>query len=258
MKRKKKDLRIDYSEALEKFQDILIRLHAGATPVYEVRSYPINNLSGIKVALSSVRHGAVVWQHTDKWHTCAIYIEQGKGINYSREYLDLIATGVDNKEKFKEAWREKNGNKLKGFFPKPSYSKTSASRRYQKSYIVADRSHENKNSHIKGSFKENLTHRTHLISARTTGIENHKGLLIDYDSWLNMVPMNKFEEQVLKKTQDMDIIWTTTVTIVANGLHLQYMIYNRNFELILKAGWTDDRWTYFWYIDKGQTKLSSN
>lgn len=255
---KPNDIRITYQEALRKFKLILWRVKTGGTPVYEVRTYPINNRCGVEVAIKSVAHGSALWQHTDSWHTALIYIEAGKGIRFSREVLDLIATGVNSEAQFRNSWIAKNGNKEIGFFPRPKYSRTSVSRRSQSSYIVADQAKENPESKILGSLKRNITHRTHLISSQTTGIENHKGFLIDYDGWLNTMPMKNFEDSVLELTKKQDIIWTANVWRASDGLHLKYVMYDKNFQIVAQKEWVDDRWTYIWYVDKGQTKLISN
>ena len=140
-----------------------------------------------------------------------------------------------------------------GTFPTVKVSKTSEIRHAQASYIVADfNKRPNPNSQIPKMDGAKTTHRTHLISAQTTGIENHKGLLIEYDGWLNMYPMNQFEQEMLDLSKTQDIIWIAQVYQASDGLHLRYLIYNARWKLLHQKEWVDDRWTYVWYFDPEQ------
>lgn len=250
---------IPYRKALKRFLQFLAFARAGATPVYEVVSYPINNVEGVKKALHSVPTGAAVWQHTDKWHTAAIYIKAGYGRKFSRQIINLFAHGITSEEDFKRIWIEQNGEYELGVFPKSSGSYPTASRKKQASYIVVDKNKpENEDSKIEGSFQTNQVHRTHLISAQTTGIEQNKGLLIDFDGWLNTNPMNQFETRMLNLAKHQDLVWTANVWIGKDEyLHFKYQMYDKNYKLIEEEEYIDDRWTYLWYYDQGQDKLSS-
>lgn len=252
---------ISYDQALDKFIYYLEFAQEGATTVYEVKSFPINNLMGIKMALSQVPDGSAIWQHTDKWHTAAIYIKAGQGHKFNRKVMNLFSHGITSEAKFQQAWIQENGEYDKGVFPKCKGDYTSSVRKYQASYIVvAENIPENQNSKIVGSLPRNRPHRTHLISAQTTGIENHKGLLIDFDGWLNMNPMNQFELSVLDISEKQDVVWTANIWIDENDhlLHWLYQMYDANYNLIARKEWVDDRWTYIWRYDRGQDKLTKD
>lgn len=253
MKRK-----MSYDVALSHFNSVLNRLSHGATPVYEVRSFAINTFQGLRHGIESVPAGAAIWQHTDRWHTAAIYIKQGHGRQFNRNLLDLIAAGVDSAEKFKQLWFSQNNYEYYGFFPKLSVSSTSGSRSKQASYIVADLSKGAADtSLIRGHLTPDTPHRTHLISAQTTGIEQHKGLLIDFDGWLNVKPLNDFETAMLNHSAIADMIWCANIWITGVGLHYRYSIFNPDWSLFQQKEWVDDRWSYIWYFDDGQNLLSS-
>ncbi|EFO68656.1 hypothetical protein HMPREF9212_0216 [Lactobacillus iners LactinV 03V1-b] len=249
---------ISYEDARKKFQRYLAIMRAGATKVYQVASFPINNKEGLKKALNTVSQGSVVWQHTDKWHTAGIYIRQGYGFKFNRGVINLVAHGIKDEESFQKIWTEQNGDYDYGIFPKSPGSYTSQVRKQQPSYIVCDlNTPENKNSKIPGGYKKNQVHRTHLISSQVTGIELHKGLLIDFDGWLNSNPMNQFETDILNLTKKQDVIWSCNVWIGQDYyLHLKYDMYDSQYNLINKAEWVDDRWTYLWFFDKGQDYLT--
>lgn len=251
---------ITYDQALAKFKRYLKFAQEGATPVYEVRSFELNNVFGVKLALEQVPKGAVVWQHTDKWHTAAVYIKSGHGHKFNRKALNLFSHGVTSEAEFERAWINTNGEYERGVFPKSPGDYTAGVRRQQESYIVAAKNYpENKNSKIPGSLKKNIPHRTHLISAQTTGIESHKGLLIDFDGWLNMNPMNQFEIGILDLSDQQDIIWTVNIWIDPKDhwLHWHYQMYDSQYNLIAQKEWIDDRWVYIWRYDKGkQDKLT--
>lgn len=249
---------ISYTDALKRFQQFLAFARVGPTVVYEIVSYPLNNIEGIKKALESVPKGSAVWQHTDKWHTAATYIKAGYSRKFNRQVINLFAHGITTKDDFRRVWEEQNGDYELGVFPKAAGSYSSEIRKKQASYIVADRNRpENSDSKIPGSFINNQVHRTHLISAQTTGIEQNKGLLIDFDGWLNTNPMNQFETKMLNLAKHQDLVWTANVWIGQDEyLHFKYQMYDKNYKLIDKAEYIDDRWTYLWYYDQGQDKLT--
>jgi hypothetical protein len=238
-----------YSWALSRFQEVLSAVkHNVATDVYEARSLNLNSIKNQKKMLESVPHGSAIWQHTETYHIAMIYIERGKGQRFNRTLLDLIASGVDTDAKFKRAWLAKNKGNM-GTFPTVKSSRTSQVRQSQASYILARQSvPANPNSRIPGNL--NVTHRTHLISAQTTGIESHKGLLIDFDGWLNSKPMNDYETEMLQVTTKQDVIWTAFVARDRKGfLHFRYIMYNKHWQVISSQEWIDDRWTYEWRVD---------
>ncbi|EKZ0201703.1 hypothetical protein AAK913_11990 [Enterococcus faecium] len=238
--------------AIYKFVGQLERVKKGAVPVHEVKSFPINTFLGAQKAIGNVKKGAVVWQHTNKWHSAITYVKKGYGFSYNRDMMDLIASGIDTVDKFEEKWYERNLGDI-GYIPKAKSSRTSSSRKGQASYIVADfNKGENTFSTIEGSLQTNIPHRTHLISAQITGIENHKGLLIDFDGWLNINPLKSFENKVLELTKKQDIIWTVNIWQSKEGLNYQYIMYDSDWKLIKKNHWVDDRWSYIWYYDKEQ------
>lgn len=249
---------ISYDDAYGRFERYLNFAKQGATTVYEVRSFAINNPIGVKRALGQVPEGSAIWQHTDKWHTAAIYIKKGCGRKFSRQVMNLFSHGIVTEDKFKQAWIDTNGMYEMGVFPKVPGDYTAGVRRQQESYIVSDNNSENLSSKIPGSFNRNRTHRTHLISAQTTGIESHKGLLIDFDGWLNSNPMNQFETAVLDLTENQDVIWTANIWIDEKDhlLHWRYVMYDKDFKIAAQKEWVDDRWTYIWRYDKGQDKLT--
>lgn len=238
-----------YSWAEEKFVEVLQAVREGATDVYEVRSLPLTSTKNMAKAINQVKHGSALWQHTDTYHIAMIYIERGKGQRFNRTLLDLIASGVDSKQKFRRAWLAKNHGE-EGSFPRPKSSSTSSNRQKHASYIVADfNKGANPKSKIAGRDGNMTTHRTHLISAQTTGIEANKGLLIDFDGWLNMKPLNEYETSVLELTRTRDLIWTATVWREKDGLHYKYIMYTPEFKIITEREFIDDRWTYLWYYD---------
>lgn len=243
--------------ALTKFNTVLSNVRNGGTAVREVVSLSLDNLDGIKRAFSIVPHHTAIWQHTDTIHFAGIYIEQDKGFSYSREYLDLISAGIDTDIKFLNAWNEVNNGGDFGSVPKTKHQATKTSRQQHESYIIADKElGMNVNSAIVGKMRNGRdgVDRTHLISSQITGIENHKGLLIDYDSWLNRTPMNKFEMNVLKMNKSRDVIWTSLVWQNNDGLHLRYTMYDSRYNPIATNEWTDDRWQYIWRYDAYQAK----
>lgn len=242
-------------QAIERFSEQLKSIDEGATPIYEVRTFPIDTLLGAQKAIGSVEKGSAIWQHTTSWHTAMIYIEKGRGYRFNRDMLDLVASGIDDIEKFEELWDSVNEGLETAYFPKTTKKKTSSMRMGQASYIVSDFNKGEKEESKLGSLTKNNTHRTHLISVQVTGVERHKGLLIDYDGWLNMNAIKRFETEILKKSTVMDLIWTTNIWLDAAGLHWKYVIYDGNWMVVKEQEWTDDRWHYIWYYDKGQDLL---
>ncbi|MGX7408043.1 hypothetical protein ACWOE8_07250 [Enterococcus avium] len=250
---KNKRIKFYRDEAIEIYKNTLeLVLSESITPVYQVKTFPLNNIAGLKKGISSVPHGCVLWQHTDTWHTTTMYIKKGRGKIFNRDLLDLVAAGVDTLDAFEVAWDLINPDQnVKGYFPKVKSSKTSSIRQQQASFIVADFDvAPNPESTIKGSLYKNRPHRTHLIPAQTTGIENHRGLLIDFDGWLNMNSLKRFETNTLNASEQLDLIWSTNIWRSNLGLHFQYIIYDTSWNAIYQDEWIDDRWTYIWYFDK--------
>lgn len=248
---------ISKEQAIHRYTGVLNNLKNGGTKVYEVRSFAMNTDSGVMRALQNVSAGDVVWQHTNKWHSAAIYIQQGKGYEYHRNILDLIGKGVDSVEKFSFLWDQYNDGRITGVIPQIGGSATSTSRQKQMSYVVANLSKgELRPNHISGSLTNNVPHRTHLISSQVTGIENHRGLLIDFDGWLNMNPLNNFEQDTLKMTRHEDVIWTVQVWPSTKGLCFEYRMFDIEWNLVSEHLWVDDRWEYIWYFDDGQDLLT--
>lgn len=256
---------VEYDDVKEKFDEISrqISLNNGTT-VHEVQSFNLKGINEIKKALMEIDQGDVVWQHLSigdelvPWHKVAIFIRKGDGKRWNRKLLDLYASGVITLNDFDDAWARSNGDRRTGKIPTVGYSKTSSERVKQVSLIeaagVPDLTRprkvkfiENEDSKIPGRLAVNIPHRTHLISVQTTGIENNSGLLIDYDGWLNTVPMSKFENEILDMNESMDIVWTANVFKKNDGLHFRYSIYSSSFILLKEREWVDDRWTYSWH-----------
>ncbi|WP_294604512.1 hypothetical protein [uncultured Lactobacillus sp.] len=250
--------KVSFDKAWHKISRTLKHIkHDGATEVYEVTSYPLNNLDNLQRLVKELPIRSVGWQHTDAWHTATIYIPKGTGFWYSRNILDLIDGGFGNKDKFKELWEEKNGDSYYGYFPKIPTSTTNNIRLQQSSYIVCDKAQPpNPQSKIPGEISDGFVDRTHLISSRVTGIENHKGLLIDFDGWLNKNPLNRFETWALQRTFRQDIIWYVQIWKSNDGLHWKYIMYDNNFDKLKELECVDDRWSYLWFYDPGQDRFS--
>ena len=241
--------------AIKKFNTILDNVNNGGTDVYEVTSANIFSLSKALKYINQVDPNTVLWQHTPTHHVACVYVKQNTGFAYNRDYLDLIANGIDSEEKFREAWRQKNGKSPQGHFPAIEKSATKSQRVKHESYIVADLNSENPNSKIPGSLSPNHVDRTHLISSQITGIERHKGLLIDFDSWLNRTPMNKFETYILRMSNNQDIIWLAFVWQESDGLHWKYTMLDNQGTILSERQWVDDRWTYIWKYDPYQENI---
>lgn len=241
--------KLDYDWCLRTFLNTVQRVQSGGTAVYEAKSEPINKPIAQRRVLSSVPPNSAVWQHTETYHVAMIYIEQGHGHNFGRKWLDLIASGVTTENQFRHAWIKENGEVSKGFVPNVKRSVTSQARSKQESFIVANlKAGENPKSTIYGNLHN--VHRTHLISAQITGIEKHKGLLIDFDGWLNSKPLNDYEQSVIDLTKVQDVVWVATIWRSSKGLSFRYTIYNKAWTLLDSFTVTDDRWQYLWYYDK--------
>lgn len=217
-----------------------------ATNVYQVTTCRLKDMANLKKKLRMVEKNSVIWQHTHDYHMCAIFIRKGTGYNYNRDIYDLYCSGVNTLSKFRYRWKKLNHNLKKdydGKIPQTSQSKSSNDRRNQESYIVAK---QTLRTHVD---------RTHLIPVSVTGIECHRGILIDYDSHLNRGPMNEFEQTILKITMQQDIIWTATVfpSTKKEGLVLRYIIFNKEWEMLKKKDFIDSVNTYNWYVDSPES-----
>jgi hypothetical protein len=242
---------MELEKALSWYENNLAKLYEGPTGVYELKSFALKSTDDLKKALMFTDTGSAIWKHTDNYHAAAIYIKRGHGQRYSRKFMDLVAAGIDNPDKYKE-YVSKQEQDLEDFLEIKS-SKSSSVRQQQASYIVADLDSEpNLASKIPG--KNGKVHRTHLISVKTTGIENNKGLLIDYDGWLNSKPMNEFERRILSLSNHQDIIWTTFIYKNEAGLHWRYVMLDQHFKVINQKEWIDDRWKYYWFYDPDQVE----
>lgn len=248
--------KVTYKFALNKFQKVLANVENEGNLVREIVSKPLDNEQNLQDILQMVPKHTAIWQHTPEMHTACIYIPKQSGREYSRDLLDLIANDVDSVEKFEDAWNTFNQGAQTGYIPKASTSPTANARKRHRSYIVADlEKGPNPNSNLHQHLDPDSVDRTHLISAQTTGIENHKGLLIDYDGWLNRTPMNTFEDKCLDLSWLQDIIWRAFIYKSSKGLVWEYHMYDSNFKEIRTASWTDDRWSYFWFYDDYQEKV---
>ena len=247
-------------EALEKFEKQLTTyfFYPNNLKSVEITDYKINTFLGMQRAINAYEKNVPLWQHSKEWHTAMIYIYQGNGFQFNRNMLDLIRNGINSSEKFVESWKETNNGEWYGIMPRTTNSVTSSERRKQASYILANLNKEpNPNSKL-GSIYKNIPHRTHLISSQVTGIENDKGLLIDYDGWLNSIPMNRFETEILEETERRSLVWVANVWRENDGLHLKYTIYNTDWTIYREQEWIDDRWEYVWRYDGYQTNLTDS
>lgn len=222
----------------------------------EITDYKINNFLGMQRAINAYEKNTPLWQHSTQWHTAMIYIYKGNGFSFNRNMIDLIKSGVDTKEKFLLTWDIINEGADYGIIPTTTKSPTSIDRKRQASYILANLNKEPNPLSQLGSIPKNIPHRTHLISSQVTGIENDKGLLIDYDGWLNSIPMNQFETEILNETEKRSLIWVANVWKETDGLHFKYSIYNVDWTLYREKEWVDDRWEYIWRYDSYQRSLT--
>lgn len=149
----------------------------------------------------------------------------------------MYQSGIDTNSKFKNAWRKVNGNNFNdGIIPTVKNNYSSQERQKQESFIVA----ENNNKYP--------TDRTHLIPLSVTGIECHRGLLIDFDSDLNRNQMNNFEQDSLSLTKNQDIIWISIVKQVKNGLLLKELIFDTQYQMLKYHNFIDNRHNYIWWV----------
>ena len=214
------------------------------TMVREVESYPLNRIDGLRRAIKVAGDNVAIWQHGWDYHVAAIKIKKGTGFNYNRQIYNLYQSGIKTLPAFKKAWFKTNKTlKGQGNIPTIKANYASDERKTQKSFIVA----ENPPTTVHG--KIHLVDRTHLIPFSVTGIEYHKGLLIDFDSVLNRGPMNTFEQENLKLSNMQDIIWATIVFITnKDHLAIKEMAFNTNYQLINYKTVIDMQHSYLWYI----------
>lgn len=246
-----------FPQALSRFKRTLQRKNSGGTTVYEVKSHLLKNIEDTKKTLNGVPNNCVIWQHTPVVHIVAIELARGTGLDYSRNFFELIKEGIETSEDFTKLWFDYNGNFEEGIVPSvdnPSFMQSN--RKKLKSLIVADTKHQRESRYITGSLEENTVDRTHLIPFTATGIENNPGIMIDFDSWLNRNPMEEFETKVLKYNRNHDITWITVVYGNDSGLNLEYLIFKPGTNhIITRAHWVDDRRDYYWFTTKEQQKL---
>lgn len=240
--------------ALQQYKTVLNNMKH-PTPVVQVVTFPINTSTGVWKALHAVKPLTAIWQHTATSHTAAIWIPRGQGYRFNRTAMDLIMSGVNTPGKFLQAWQEKNGDVDYGYFPSAKSSQSSQIRHQQLSYIVADLDRGERYESRLPSLNQNRVDRTHLISEQITGIESHRGLLIDFDGYLNSNPMNKFEQTVLTQTRKYDLLWICNVWRTGfntpnETLHFRYDIkFASDGRTLVSKEWSDDRWYYLWFID---------
>lgn len=234
-------------KAISKFESNLKGIN-NPTIVRRVRSFNLKKLDSFRNALSIVNKGDIIWQHNEDFHVVGMYIMKGDSHKFSRNIIDLIASGITTTDEFIKLWDASNNNSQYGYIPKVKISVTNEERMKQKSFIVYDKSKGYKStSNIKGF--SGIPHRTHLIPVQITGIEKHEGLLIDFDGWLNSVDINHFEKIVLEISEEMDIIWKNEVFIEDGNLHFKNTIFSQCYEILAQKEWVDDRWYYWWSND---------
>ncbi|WP_155889598.1 hypothetical protein [Ligilactobacillus equi] len=163
-------------------------------------------------------------------------------------------------EAFEKAWKKSNPSpnaQLAGMFPRVTTSVTNNERKKLESYIVADGElGENELSNLPSTRSGNRQDRTHLIPLSVTGVENHRALLIMFDSYLNQHNLKDFEERNIDRTKTEDIIWWVVITRDEVGhLDWYYNILDRNGNLIEHLHVKDDRWYYKWYYDSSYQEL---
>lgn len=212
------------------------------TEVREVQSYHLNQLNGLKKAISCVGTNVAIWQHEWDYHVAAIHIKKGNGFRYNRSIYNLYQSGIKTPHKFKQAWLKENGDyDSDGKIPTVKTDFAGNERNKQESYIVARLDQDTK--------LKNPIDRTHLIPLPVTGIEFHRGLLIDFDGKLNRGSMNEFENKILKLSAYKDIIWITIVFITPkNGLAIREIAYDENWKLISSKTFIDINHYYYWFI----------
>lgn len=153
----------------------------------------------------------------------------------------MYQSGVKTPRKFKQAWLKENGNyDVDGKIPIVKTDFAGNERVKQESYIVAELNSTTQ-------FKHPID-RTHLIPLPVTGIEFHRGLLIDFDGQLNRGAMNEFEAKVLKKTEYKDIIWVAVVfSTKKHNLAIREIAYDSNWNLICHQTFIDKNHKYYWF-----------
>lgn len=214
----------------------------------EVKKYPLNRVNGLKKALSIAGHNVAIWQHDWDFHVAAIYIEKGTGFNYNRAIYNLYkSSSIKTIADFKKSWIKTNGNIAgNGQIPKVHTNHASDERSKQKSYIVAKEPGQN---NINGQID-----RTHLIPLSVTGIEYHKGLLIDFSASLNRQDMNDFEQKALKLTKNQDIIWTSIVFPTKNNyLAIREIVFDKKWNILGNKTFVDQKNAYWWFNEPKET-----
>lgn len=222
---------------------IFVRLkNKECTEVREVKKYPLNRISGLQKALSVAGHNVAIWQHDWDFHVAAIYIEKGTGFNYNRAIYNLYkSSNVKTIADFKKSWIKTNGSIAgDGQIPKVRIDHASDERSKQKSYIVAKAPGKN-------DINDQID-RTHLIPLSVTGIEYHKGLLIDFSASLNRQDMNDFEKKSLNLTKQQDIIWASIVFPTKdNYLAIREIVFNKEWKILGSKTFTDRKNAYWWF-----------
>ena len=216
----------------------------------EFRQFALNRTANIKRAMQLYPPGTPIWQHTPWWHTAMIHIVRGHVIDFNRQLVNLIASGVTTVAKFKQAWVKTNGStRDQGSWPDVvTNDYVGKTRQKQCSYIVADQSVPKKTSRLPTTTV--AVDRTHLIPFSVTGVENNPGLLIDFDAWLNRNPMEEFERTMQAHAKLGDVYWITLVLPIHGNLQVRYFIYDEHWLPIQHRFFTDDRWEYIWSYDQ--------
>lgn len=271
--------------AKDNFMRMVDRINHTPTTLNEYLDASLAYKKNMLDAIGQVPHGNVIWQHTPRMHAVCCYIEQGQAYAYSRNGIDLYRTihnGMKNVAKakgilpadmeregysmrngkmvgkyFDVAWDTANHGHDVGLFPKTKGSATSSARAGGEFYIVRQKgSKPNPDSVLPKRAKLNVD-RTHLIPMTVTGIERNKAVLIMFDSYLNQVPLNQFEQKMLKKIQKyQDVIWWAIVTRNEDyELEWYYVMCNPDGTVLDKLHVTDDRWNYVWTQDPYQERL---
>lgn len=243
-----------YDFVAKRFKKLLKRLDIGIPDAVEVVSWPVTTAKSVYKTLGKVDKNTPIWQHTPTYHIAAMYLQKGSGDDFSRPLIDLYHSGIHTMDEFKKAWFEHNMGEFEGDIPKPKSSFTMNGRRKQRSYIVADTAHENIHSQLP-NLPENGVDRTHLIPFTAIGKERSIGLLIDYDSYLNRNDMNDYENRILRRNREQDLIWITSIYPTRKGLTWRYLILDAGGHTISRAKWIDDRWPYYWRYDARQEKI---
>lgn len=173
----------------------------------------------------------------------AVYIKQGTGFLYNRGIYNLYKSGVKTIPALKKRWLKINHNlKDDGKIPQTKTDHASDARNKQESYVVARKSSNQE--------FENKIDRTHLIPFPVTGIEHHKGLLVDFDAELNRGGMNNFERKALNLSNYKDIIWVALVYPTNdNFLAIREIAFDKNWHILGNKCFIDKSHRYYWYND---------